>query len=308
MKKIYKNILLLVTLLSFLVIYLVSTDSIILKTIEYTNLFLKKFFPVCFIFLTLSNLLIEYNLIQILQRIFRIKSPFIYVFILSFISGFPSGAIYIKELLEKEYISVDDANKLIMFSHFPNPLFVINSVGSILNSNFYAFIVLLSIVISNFIIMLFCINKNKDLYIKFNNTKNNFSDILSNTIYKTFKTIVLIYGISLFFYLISVVISNLFNNVYLYILISGIFDLTYGVYSTSILKSDIIKGLLIVLFISFGPISIHFQTKSILSNTHIIYNKYLIGRIIGCIISLIFFYSVIILKLNFPFSLDIIVG
>ena len=128
MKKKYKNILILVILLSLLIINFISIDTIIIKIIDYTILFFKKIFPVSFIFLTLSNLLIEYNLIQILQRLFRIKSPYIYVFILSLISGFPSGAIYIKELLEKEIISINDANKLIMFSHFPNPLFVINSI------------------------------------------------------------------------------------------------------------------------------------------------------------------------------------
>ena len=146
MKKKYKNILILVILISFLIIYFISIDTIIIKIIDYTILFFKKIFPVSFIFLTLSNLLIEYNLIQILQRLFRIKSPYIYVFILSLISGFPSGAIYIKELLEKDIISINDANKLIMFSHFPNPLFVINSIGYILNSKVSALIILLSII------------------------------------------------------------------------------------------------------------------------------------------------------------------
>ena len=308
MKKKYKNILILVILISFLIIYFISIDTIIIKIIDYTILFFKKIFPVSFIFLTLSNLLIEYNLIQILQRLFRIKSPYIYVFILSLISGFPSGAIYIKELLEKEIISIKDANKLIMFSHFPNPLFVINSIGYILNSKVSALIILLSIIVSNSIIMLFCCKHSNNTFIKFNYNNRDFSDILSNTVYKTIKTIVLIYGLSLFFYLISIIINNLFNNIYIYVFISGVFDLTYGVYSTKLLSNNIIKGLLIMFFISFGPISIHFQTKSILANTHVNYKKYLIGRIIGCLISIIFFYSVIKLKLNVPFLLEGITG
>lgn len=288
MKKKYKNIFLLVILLCFLTLNILSIDTVVLKIWEYTDLFIKRIFPVSFIFITLSNLLIEYNFIQLLQRILRIKSPYIYIFFLSLISGFPAGAIYIKEMLEKEYISIDDANKIIMFCHFPNPLFVINSVGFILNSKILSIYVLISIICSNLTIMLLSINKKKSSYIPFNNTVS-FSNTLSKTILKTIKTIILIYGISLFFFLISVVINCLFHNTLLYIFVNGLFDLTYGVYSMNLLDNNFIKGLIILIIISIGPFSIHFQTKSILANTHINYKNYLIGRFISCIISILIF-------------------
>ena len=288
MKKKYKNILILVILLSFLTLNLISIDLVVTKIWEYTLLFIKKIFPVSFIFITISNLLIEYNFIQILQRIFRIKSPYIYIFILSLICGFPSGAIYTKKLFEKDMISIDDANKIIMFSHFPNPLFVINSVGTILHSKLLALVILFSIIISNFFIMILFINKNNKSYLLYKCSKD-FSSTLANTITNTLETIVLIYGISLFFFLVSVVINNIINISYLYVIINGLFDLTYGVYSTCILNSVFIKGLLITIFISFGPISIHFQTKSILANTNVNYKYYLIGRFICCIISIIIY-------------------
>ena len=288
MKKKYKNILLLVILLCFLTLNMLSIDTVVLKIWVYTELFIKRIFPVSFIFITLSNLLIEYNFIQLLQRIFRIKSPYIYIFILSLISGFPAGAIYIKEMIEKEYISIEDANRMIMFCHFPNPLFVINSVGSILNSKTLSIYILISIITSNFAIMLFSINKKKCSYIPFNNT-DSFSNSLSKTIINSIKTIILIYGISLFFFLISVVINCLFHNTFIYIFINGLFDLTYGVYSMSLLNNNFIKGLIILIIISIGPFSIHFQTKSILANTSVNYKNYLFGRFIGCIISILIF-------------------
>ena len=65
MKKKYKNILLLVILLCFLTLNMLSIDTIVLKIWEYTELFIKRIFPVSFIFITLSNLLIEYNFIQL---------------------------------------------------------------------------------------------------------------------------------------------------------------------------------------------------------------------------------------------------
>ena len=263
-----------------------KSDEIVKIIINYTDLFFKKLFPVSFVFLTISNLLIEYNFIQILQRLFKIKSVYIYVFILALISGFPAGAIYIKELLEKDLISIDDGNKMIMFSHFPNPLFVINSISLILNNKIIPIIILFSIIISNFIILLFCKSKTIYTYKEFNKDID-FSNSLSKCLSKTFKSIVMIYGISLFFFLISFIISRFFKNIYLYVFINGLFDLTNGVYSTSIINNIFIKSIFIIIFISFGSLSIHFQTKSILMNTSVKYNNYLLGRIIGCVISII---------------------
>ena len=128
MKKIYKNGLIVVTLIVFLVINLFSVDIIVGNILNYTQLFIEKVFPVTFIFLTLSSLLLDNNLIQILQKIFKFNSVNIYIFILSMISGFPTGAIYIKDLLMKKIISIEDANKAIMFCHFPNPLFILQTI------------------------------------------------------------------------------------------------------------------------------------------------------------------------------------
>lgn len=289
MKRKYKNILVVVILLSILVVNIFKSDVMVKIIINYTDLFIRKIFPVSFIFLTISNLLIEYNFIQIFQRLFKIKSIYIYVFILVLISGFPMGAIYIKELLEKDLISTDDGNKMIMFCHFPNPLFVVNSIGLILNSKKLPIIILLSIIISNFIILLFCKNKSICSYKEFNNNTD-FSATLSDSLYKTFKSILMIYGISLFFFILSFLISKLFKNIYFYVFINGLFDLTNGVYSTNMLNNIFIKTIFIIIFISFGSLSIHFQTKSILVNTSVKYSNYLIGRTIGCIISIILFF------------------
>ena len=295
MKKIYKNIIIIVTLLIILFKCLITIDNIVTNIIHYTILFFKRIFPVSFLFITISNLLIEYNFIQIIQKVFKIKSPYICIFILSLISGFPSGAIYTKEMLNNRLISVNDANKIIMFCHFPNPLFVINSIGIILNSKFSAIIILLSIIISNFLILLIINKNNKTSLLKFNNC-DDFSKILSDKLLISFKSILIIYGISIFFYLISIIINYYVNNTFLYVFISGIFDLTNGVYSTTLLSNNYLSSILIIFFISFGSLSIHFQTKSILSNTNVLYNKYLLGRIIGFLFSIIIYFLFIMVK------------
>ena len=292
MKKNFESIYIIILLSLLLVIYLFFTDIVVENILEYTELFIKKVFPVSFIFLILSNMLINYNIIQYLQRIIKIKSFDFYIMILSMISGFPSGAIYIKELLNNKMITGKQANKSIMFCHFPNPLFVINSVGIILNDRKIALIILFSIIISNFILFIFFHNKNTKL-IDFN-FKSCFSSILSDSIIKSFKVIVLIYGISVFFFLMASFLLINITNPFIYVLINGIFDLTKGVYSTTLINDIIIKSLFIILFISFSSLSIHLQIKSILMDTDINYINFIKGRVFGTLLSFFIFLFIFI--------------
>lgn len=292
MKKKYQSVLILVSLCTILLLYIFSVDTVVVNILEYTELFIKRIFPVSFTFFTISNLLIEYNFIQFFQKIFRIKSPYIFAFLLSLISGFPSGAIYTKELLKKKIISIDDANRIIMFTHFPNPLFVINSISIILDSKYRAYSLLLAIIISNFIIFLVLNNKNSSTVLTYNDN-DDFSVNLVNSILKSIKSIIIIYGISIFFFLIATFLNRIINNTYYYVIINGLFDLTKGIYSTSLIDNLVIRTILIIIFISFGSLSIHFQIKSILSDTNIKYNNFIVGRIIGSILTLIIFFHLL---------------
>ena len=282
MKKTYKTIILLVSLITLLVTFFINSKYIIKCFLEYNELFYTKLFPVSFIFFTFSTLLIEYKALDIIP----ININSIYIYLLSLISGFPSGAKYTKELLENNNITKEEASNLLLFSHFPNPLFVLGSINTILNRNI-CIKILFSIILSNFIILLFTkkYKKEKKKIIH----PNNFSYILKKSIYQSIKTIILIYGTSIFFYLISSIITKYFSfNPYFYVFISGIFDLTKGVFSTTIINNSIIRSLFILLFISFGSISIHMQVKSILEDTSL-YKSFIKGRIIGTILASLIF-------------------
>ena len=286
MRKTYKIILILVSIITLLISYLINSNYIIKCFLDYTKLFYKNIFPVSFIFYILSTILIEYKLLDIIP----ININSIYIFLLSLISGFPSGSKYTKDLLDNNYISYEEASKLLLFSHFPNPLFIIGSISIIINKTL-CFKILISIILSNFIILLFTKKYKKNI----NNITypNNFSNILKISIYKSIKTIILIYGTSIFFYLISCIITKYISfNPYIYILISGIFDLTKGVFSTTIINNNIIKAIFILIFISFGSISIHIQIKSILEDT-LLYKSFIKGRIISTILSIIIFLLII---------------
>ena len=285
MKENYKNRLILVTLILMLIFYLFNSQYILNNIIDYSKLFLTKLFPVSFIFFIISSLLVDFGIISFLDNVLHIKSTKLYVFTISMISGFPSGAKYTSDLYNKGFISCSDANKLMMFSHFPNPLFIISSLTLVIPNRIITRNILLSIIISNFIIMLFCkIDGNK--YNDSNFKKTNFSLSLATGIKSAFEVLCIIYGTSLFFYLISCIILNTFSFSHIYyVLICGVFDLTKGIFSVSLLDSNYLRGIFVLLFICFGSLSIHLQIKSILSDTPINYKYFIFGSILGTLLA-----------------------
>ena len=287
MKKNNKSILILVTLIFVLICFLVYVELIITNIINYTNSFFMKLFPVSFVTYLIVYMLIEYGLIQFMNRYMHINSCGLFLFILSFISGFPSGSKYIKLLFDKNIIDKDYANSLLCFTHFPNILFVLGTIKEIINNSTYTYYILLSIVVSNFIILLF--TKRRKININFTITNNSFSKILSNGIIYSIKTILLIYGTSIFFYLISTIIFKGFtDNLYLYVFLSGIFDLTNGVINCSLINNCFIKCIFILIFLSIGSISIHMQVNETIGDD-LEYLYFFKGRIIGTILSILIF-------------------
>ena len=290
MNKTYKRILILVTLLVILILYLINAKLIIDEVLNYSKLFITKLFPVTIIFYILSYLLIDYGIVELFSKYLKINTAKLYIIIMSIISGFPSGSKYTKELLNKNIISLNTANKLIMGTHFPNPLFIIGTVNEIINNKNLTLLILLSITISNILILIIFNNKEKNQLINNYTPPKDFANSLSNAITTSLKTIIIIYGTSLFFYLITIIINKyIILNTTNYVLINGLFDLTKGVTSTALIKDKLKQSLFIITFISFGGISIHMQTKSILSDTLINYKYFFLGRIISTFTSIIIF-------------------
>ncbi len=297
MKQKYKSILILVTLIMLLILYINNSLYIINNILEYSTLFITKLFPASFLFFILSSLLLDYGIIELLEKITNKNSSSLYLLLISMISGFPSGAKYTKELYNKKYITLDEANSYLLFSHFPNPLFIMGTVCSILQDKVISYEILLSIILSNLIIYIIINrrNSNKHKIVIDRSINNSFSNSLVQSITNSFSTLIIIYGTSLFFYLIACIITKYFKlSSFNYVLINGIFDLTKGTVSTNIINNTIIQAYFILFFISFGGISIHMQVKSILIDSPIKYKYFLLGRIIGILLVIIIFSILII--------------
>lgn len=287
MKRKYKRIIIIIGIFTLLIISVINSNYLIYQVLYYTKLFITKLFPAAFFFFVLSSLLIDYGFVSFVSNLLHINGAIFYVVLMSMISGFPSGSKYIKELLDKKIINLNTANYLISFTHFPNPLFVLGTVNLIIKDSKLSLYILISLILSNIIIGIILRPKEKNSISNYDDTiPYTFSYYLTNAVYSSLKTVLLIYGTSIFFFLISAFIIKYFNFTPIgNVLINGFFDLTKGVVSTKIISNNIIRCLFIISFISFGGISIHMQVKSIIGNSNISYRNFLLGRIFQIIIA-----------------------
>lgn len=294
MKKNKTSNIILFVLICLTILYLSNSVLITNQILIYTKLFIEKLFPSSFLFFTLSSLLIEYNAIEYLTKILHKNGATLYVTLMSLISGFPSGSIYTTKLLKKNLITEKTANYLIKFTHFPNPVFILGPISLLFPNKNYAHKILISIVLANFIIALITNPKEKQLIKKDQQEYPVFSKALTKATLSSLKTIILIYGTSIFLYLIITIVNHYCKmSLIYYILLNGIFDLTNGVFLTSLISNHIIKGIIIIFFFCFGSISVHLQTKSIISDTKIKYTNFLIGRIFQIILAILIFLTII---------------
>lgn len=286
MKKTYKSSLILIFLITILTLYLVNSNLIIENFLDYTKLYIERLFPTSFIIYIISNLLINYQILNELSKITKNPNK-LYIIIMSMLTGFPSGPKYITELYKKELISKNTSNFLLRFTHFPNPLFILGSLTQIISLN-NTIKILISIYLANFVIAI--LTNKKDVIFKATTViSQDFSTSLKEGIKSSFNLQILVYGTNIFFYLISVIIINYIKMpTFLYVLTNGLIDLTKGVFTTILLPQNI-RPLLILIFLNLGSISIHIQTKSILSDTPLKYKIFLEGRLISTLLSIIIF-------------------
>ena len=291
MKK-YSN--LIIIILSFITLILIILNkTLISKTIITSfNIWFNNLVPSMFPMFILSDILINYNftlyipnkITNIISKILNISKNAVLIVLLSMVSGFPTNAVNIINSYNNNQISKNEAEHILLLNHFSNPLFILQTVGIIyLNNNKYALIILISHILSNFIIALLFRNKNNyspNNYITKNNKSQNFSNILSSSIKKTINNLLMISGTITLFLILSTLIIKIFNlNNYISVLIQGILEITMSISSLSKLNiNNILKVVITTMIISFGGLSIHLQVYSILDEK-IKYKNYFIGRI-----------------------------
>lgn len=262
----------------------------ILAFINYNNLpnlvvtisivFIKNVFPFLFIMTLINNILIYLNIPYYICKVFHNK--YLYVFLLSIVSGAPGNAIIIKEMLEKGFIDIKDANNLLAFTNFNNPLFIYFYLNKIFSNNIVIIKIFIIYYVLNIIIFIFYNKKQSKSYF-INDSKNEkLINILPNTINKTISAMVNIYATIVLFYIISNMLIPS-NTIF-----KGLIEITQGLIALSNLNLSLkTKELLTLVILIFGGLSIHIQVANVLNDYNIDYKNFYLAKIIMIVLSIL---------------------
>lgn len=306
MKKKYFNIVICCIILLFLIELFNHSHLVIMIVFQSINIWFYNIIPTILPIYLIVDLFTNYQGIyylsnlfgKFMEKVFKMKKETSYIFLLSLISGFPSNSKYIKTMMDKKIINVEEANKLLTFTHFSNPLFIIETIGvTFLNNKKIGILILFIHYFTNIIIGLFY----RNYYIDLNNKrfdelkKDNFITCLTNSIYQTIKLLFLLLGIITFFMLITSIIkmnigvNNLVTNIF-----CGLLEMTQGIYYIDKINISLrLKASIITFFISFGGLSIHLQVFSILNKYKLSYSNYFLARIMHGLIASSLIYLII---------------
>lgn len=318
MKKIISSTLIM-SILIFISIEILTESKTILESVNFSfSVWKNNIFPSLFPFFVLSEILINYGFIElvgelckpIMNKVFRIKSSCAFIFIMSLISGFPSNAKYTRELYLSGHINEKEASKILTFTHFSNPLFILGTLSLLfLNNKEVGLLILICHYITNIIIGLIFRNyypspkeKNKvslktailSMHNKRINNNNTFGQIITNSLYNSINTLLLILGTVTLFLIITTIIDNNINlNNYNQSILNGLFEMTQGLKYISLLNIPLkLKSVISTMIISFGGLSVHMQVISILSDTKIKYTPFLVARILHSFIASLLVYII----------------
>lgn len=297
----------------FIFIELLVRRELIYSSIIYAlNIWVKNLIPALFPFFIISDILINYNIIYFIPKrikdfckvIWGITDNMLMILLLSMLSGFPSNARNTRILYDTGKISLDEANHILIFSHFSNPIFILTTVGVFFFKNEkLGIIILISHYISNFILGIFFRNKFKHID---NGRKNIFKEVNIGSVFvgavkRGIDTILMICGIVVMFLMLASILINLFNfNSYNAMIIKGLFEITIGIEALGYMElSSTFKAVIASMFLAFGGLSVHMQVVSQITDTKISYHYFFTGRLLQMIISGgITYFICLILRVN----------
>lgn len=267
---------------TLLIFIFINNSNIIIDSVNVSiNLFIKNLFVSLFPFFLLADFLINYNYVYYLSKIFKFK--YSYVILMCMLSGLPSNAKYISKLLENNQINKKDAEILMSVTFFPNPMFVVVSIGVLVfNNTFTGIVMLLNIYLSNIIFYLIKYKKLTKNNIKINNNQLSFSSLLKSSILNNMNTLIVILGTIVFFTTITNILFNYIEMPLVFeSIITSIFEMTSGIKKISDLTiSTNLKYMLISSSLSLSGLSILAQASSMLSNYNLDFKSIIKNKLI----------------------------
>lgn len=303
-----------ICLLLTIIYFMITASNKVIESVNFSiSIWKDNLFPTLFPFFVVSSLLLNYGFVDILgnllskpmNKLFHLPGCCGFVLAISLVSGFPSGAKYTKDLVENNLITIKQAERLLTFTHYSNPLFILGMIGSILlNNQKLAYLIMIAHIVSGLLVGIIFRKKNyyscENMQKKSNKTSKTFGQLLTESIISSLNTMFLLLGIVTIFLIISTIIKNIVSlPPILSTIVSGILEMTQGVKLASLMQtSELIKIIIITGIISFGGLSVHMQVLGIISEQKIRYKHFFLARIIHSILAMLLVSIIYILFIN----------
>lgn len=302
MKKFFKNDVYIVLTLLFMFLLFQNNTTFKNCILNGSILFFESVFPSLFPMFIINDILMNYNFFTLfnkffgypLKKIFHTSSSANYCLIMSLFSGTPTNGYIVTNLVKEKKLTSKDAGIILSYAFFLNPLFLYNILSSIFNSKEITLKIILINYSINFLIAFFL---RKYKYNEKEKTKEtapeSFTKVLKNSIERSSKTLLLILGTIIFYFIICEGINTFIDSPLLNCLINGLLEATGGLSKLITLNVNYkLKEILACIFISFGGLSIHTQIKTIIQEANISYKYLFLSRTIAAVASAITIYII----------------
>lgn len=283
------------------------------------SLWLTKVFPSLFPFLAACGIFLRIGAAErigtmlrpLTRLLFGLDGIAAFPFFLGILSGYPMGAKITASLYEKKLLSLDEAQRILVFSNLPGPLFLIGTVGvGFFGMPLWGYALLFSSfsgAVLTGILWRFSGNSNpkKSRFFSPQTCTLSLTEILSASVSDAMQTILLIGGYLVLFAAISETLRqsgffSLLCGLLCFLplsptavqgFFSGLLEMTNGAYLLSSAPDNLRLRLTLTAFlVSFGGLSILGQTFSVLSNVPIQKKDYLKGKFVHALFSSLFLY------------------
>lgn len=271
----------------------------------------------------------------IMRPLFNIPGVCSYALLMGIISGYPTGAKIVVNLIENNLCSKEEAERALAFTNNSGPLFILGTVGiSLFRNSSIGFLLLFTHILASLSVgIIFRFYKLK----KFSSSKvskidfkkelanfSNLGDILSKSIFSAIKTVVMIGGFVVFFSVILSILKtsniiNLLANILTNLLkifgindfrfsssiLCGVLELTNGVMLVASIpcKQISINIIITAFLLGFGGFSVMFQVYSIIAKASISIKPYFLGKLLHGILAAL--YTFILIKYFPMFNLNL---
>jgi len=334
-KKTYlKDIILSLLVFLLIIILLTNPKKYALTILDGLLLFSRSVLPGLFPFMFLTRILTNMNSVKLLStkcnkltnKLFSSPGIGAYTLLISQLSGYPVGAKIIGDLHSNNQITDIAAKRMLSYSMTSGPAFIVGTVGALMfESALIGIIILISHFASNIIngiifSKLIIKDKNKKRY---NNSSTlnlkttNTDKILSDSMYSSVQSILIVGGFISVFYCFSAILTDigLFSFIgwpiskllefigisqnFTHGIMTGIIEVTSGCKEISLLYKSypVISVSLSSALISFSGLCILFQSKAFLSGIKIKTRFLILLKSVHSIISYIICYIISCLML-----------